>query len=439
MNRWALLIWVFLLPSGASLADSDLSGMVPPNLLHGGTYIRPFEFPGPKGPAHVIDGDTIKIGKTSIRLLGVDAPEKETEQGQRSKIALRRIIGGHDVKCEDTGKTSYKRMVAQCYVHYRDQKLKTDIGEELIRQGWAHESPSYISGDTADRYAAAQLYALEEGNGMWAQPLDRSSLIQAIITAIGIAVTAFVAAYSARRGAITGAATQAELTAEAAQKKLDIKRQRLRAFFAQEILGCLLLVEDRTRLLFRKMEGGDQDILSIPILRFDHTLLKFTAETCQRMMAEVHILDPDQQVAISRSLHALMKLHNEIEKPERYFPVYSSETVDCLYELLIAYKGLSDKNSFSPKKLTNVVKNLYVYLQYQEERDLGRRVYYTDRRQQLIDGFAPDGDWGDKIMVPIWAYSLDVHGQLMVDLEDIKDADFTEFSPDPWTPDKMFI
>lgn len=439
MHLWIITLSALLLWTGTGTAQSDLSGLGIPHLTQDGTHIRIIEMPGPKGAARVIDGDTIKIDQTSVRLLGVDAPERDTEMGQRSKMALRAIIGDLDVKCEDTGRTSYARIVAQCYIHYFDDAPRIDIGEEMIRQGWAHESPRYISGDTADRYAAAQQEAVENGVGMWAQPLDRSSLIQAVITAIGIAVTAFVAAFSARRGAITGAATQAELAAEAAQKKLDIKRQRLKAFFAQEFLGCLLLVEDRTRLLFGKLGGGDQDSLSIPLLHFDHTLLKFTAETCQRMMAEVHILDPDQQVAISRSLHALMKLYNEIEKPDKHFPVYSSETVDCLYELLIAYKVLSNEKSFSPAQLSNVVKNLYVCLQYREERDTGRKPYFIHCRRKLIEGFAPNGGWGDKIMVPIWRYERDHYGQMTTDLHKSSDAILEEFSPNPLSTNRMFI
>ena len=56
------------------------------------------------GKARVVDGDTIHIGKTKIRLHGIDAPEmkqtcrtsegKEQLCGQLAKQALERLVRG---------------------------------------------------------------------------------------------------------------------------------------------------------------------------------------------------------------------------------------------------------------------------------------------------------------------------------------------------------
>ena len=62
------------------------------------------------GKPRVIDGDTIHIGKTKIRLHGIDAPEmkqtcktskgKEQMCGVLAKQALERLVRGQDVTCK---------------------------------------------------------------------------------------------------------------------------------------------------------------------------------------------------------------------------------------------------------------------------------------------------------------------------------------------------
>ena len=61
------------------------------------------------GKPRVVDGDTIHIGKTKIRLHGIDAPEmkqtcrtskgKEQKCGVLAKLALERLVRGQDVTC----------------------------------------------------------------------------------------------------------------------------------------------------------------------------------------------------------------------------------------------------------------------------------------------------------------------------------------------------
>jgi endonuclease YncB( thermonuclease family) len=61
------------------------------------------------GKPRVVDGDTIHIGKTKIRLHGIDAPEmkqtchtsegKEQMCGVLAKQALERLVRGKDVTC----------------------------------------------------------------------------------------------------------------------------------------------------------------------------------------------------------------------------------------------------------------------------------------------------------------------------------------------------
>ncbi len=93
------------------------------------------------GSPRVIDGDTLEIDGTRIRLHGIDTPEtKQTCQrdeidwlcGQEASKALRDYVGGADLRCERLDTDRYGRMVAKCF-----QPSGTDIGEWMVSNGWA--------------------------------------------------------------------------------------------------------------------------------------------------------------------------------------------------------------------------------------------------------------------------------------------------------------
>lgn len=93
------------------------------------------------GRAHVIDGDTIRIGKIKVRLAGIDAPELDRPWGQKSKWEMVRICKGQDITVELTGDTSYDRLVGTCYL-----PDGTDIGAEIIKAGLALDGGFYSEG-----------------------------------------------------------------------------------------------------------------------------------------------------------------------------------------------------------------------------------------------------------------------------------------------------
>ena len=118
------------------------------------------------GEARVVDGDTIWIEGTKIRLHGIDAPE--TEQtcvdgggneypcGERATKALTEIIGNNHVRCEGDQRDRYGRLIATCYVD------GTDINAEMVLQGWALAYQRY-SKDYVDEEARA----MDDHAGMW--------------------------------------------------------------------------------------------------------------------------------------------------------------------------------------------------------------------------------------------------------------------------------
>ncbi|WP_170607795.1 thermonuclease family protein [Ruegeria arenilitoris] len=94
-----------------------------------------------KGRAYIIDGDTICIKGTKIRLAGIDAPELDQPWGQKSKWAMVNICKGQIITAELDGERSYDRLVGTCYLP--DGR---DIGAELIKLGLALDLPRFSMG-----------------------------------------------------------------------------------------------------------------------------------------------------------------------------------------------------------------------------------------------------------------------------------------------------
>jgi endonuclease YncB( thermonuclease family) len=118
-------------------------------------------------PLRVADGDTIELGGQRIRLNGIDAPELHQECrdasgrnwacGRRARSELRKMIGNDAVQCTSHVKDRFGRSVAVCRAGGRD------LGEAMVRSGWALAYP-----DWASPYGAAQSEARSRKLGLWA-------------------------------------------------------------------------------------------------------------------------------------------------------------------------------------------------------------------------------------------------------------------------------
>ncbi len=118
------------------------------------------------GPARVIDGDTLQIGETRIRLHGIDAPEAaqdcRTAQGfplacgAAATTALRDMTKGLLVVCTARDIDRYGRTVARCTAN------GGDLGRQMVAGGLAVAYRRYSIDYVADEEAAKA-----RGLGFW--------------------------------------------------------------------------------------------------------------------------------------------------------------------------------------------------------------------------------------------------------------------------------
>jgi endonuclease YncB( thermonuclease family) len=144
-------------------------------LIRQKTFTPPPADPGPQmsggptltGRARVIDGDTIELSGTRIRIFGIDAPEKHQfcqdgtgnryGCGMRALNALEGRIDGQTLVCEKRDTDRYGRSVAVC------RQGDADVGAWMVESGWAVAYRRY-GGD----YAAAEDRARGRRAGIWA-------------------------------------------------------------------------------------------------------------------------------------------------------------------------------------------------------------------------------------------------------------------------------
>ncbi|WP_268876854.1 thermonuclease family protein [Litorivita pollutaquae] len=94
-----------------------------------------------EGPAYVVDGDTVRIRKTQIRLFGIDAPEMNHPYGNKAKWALLSMCKGQMVRAEIVEEDAHGRTVAKCYLP--DGR---DLSAEMVKIGMAIDWPKFSGG-----------------------------------------------------------------------------------------------------------------------------------------------------------------------------------------------------------------------------------------------------------------------------------------------------
>src|SRR5262249_2577162 len=135
--------------------------------FYGYKYWNASPAPAIIGKAWVIDGDTVVISGTHIRLEGIDAPEMDqtcTDADGKpwpcGRIAMRELRGfvrQRDLTCDKRAMDRYQRVRAVC-------KLPdgSDVNAWLVRQGWA------LSTGFVKMYESEQDEAEAARRGIWA-------------------------------------------------------------------------------------------------------------------------------------------------------------------------------------------------------------------------------------------------------------------------------
>ncbi len=120
------------------------------------------------GPARVIDGDTLEIAGTRVRLAGLDAPENDqTCRTEHHRVwscgawvtqEVRSALRGAVVSCTDLGDGGYGRMLGRCY--WQGQ----DLSAWLVAQGYGWVDPRF-----EQTYQALAEDAETKARGLWSQ------------------------------------------------------------------------------------------------------------------------------------------------------------------------------------------------------------------------------------------------------------------------------
>ncbi len=150
INGWDALFWR---PCWAVLAAICLCGIALADDL--------------AGQASIIDGDTLEIHGTRIRLWGIDAPESsqlcrgsdsmQYQCGAKAANDLDSFIARRPIDCSPVSLDRYGRTVAVCSID------GVDLADWLVRNGLALDWPQYSKG----KYDKAQRQADHAGRGLW--------------------------------------------------------------------------------------------------------------------------------------------------------------------------------------------------------------------------------------------------------------------------------
>jgi endonuclease YncB( thermonuclease family) len=118
------------------------------------------------GVPRIVDGDTLAIGTTKVRLEGIDAPETDqvclNAKGVRwacgidARDQLAAHIAGREINCTSSGTDVYRRTLATCML------AEENLNDWMVQQGWALAYVKYSS-----KYVHAEENARTNQRGLW--------------------------------------------------------------------------------------------------------------------------------------------------------------------------------------------------------------------------------------------------------------------------------
>jgi endonuclease YncB( thermonuclease family) len=129
------------------------------------------------GRASVVAGDQLRVAGTTVRLSGIEVPEREQRCGkdnnkwrcaEAAQSALLKVISSRPVRCRLTGSDKAGRPLGSCWID------AVDINAELVRQGYV-----FAEGGTLARYSGQESEARNAKAGMWIGDTQRPAELRA--------------------------------------------------------------------------------------------------------------------------------------------------------------------------------------------------------------------------------------------------------------------
>jgi endonuclease YncB( thermonuclease family) len=123
----------------------------------------------PAGEVRVVDGDTLRLGPITVRLAGLDAPERgqdcqradgsRFDCGEAAARHMASLVRRRAVSCDTIGRDRYGRAVGICRADGRD------LAEGMVAAGWALAVAEGSRGQA--RYGMAEAQARSGRQGLW--------------------------------------------------------------------------------------------------------------------------------------------------------------------------------------------------------------------------------------------------------------------------------
>ncbi len=121
-----------------------------------------------RGAAHVVDGDSLNIGRTRIRLVGIDAPEgrqtckrggRDWDCGEDARRQLSQLVGGQTVSCRVRDRDKHARALAVC-----STAREPNLNAAMVASGFGVSYGGYRREENEARAAKRGLWASEFQN-----------------------------------------------------------------------------------------------------------------------------------------------------------------------------------------------------------------------------------------------------------------------------------
>lgn len=129
------------------------------------------------GPAEAVDGDSLNLSDTRVRLLGIDAPEgRQTCKrggatwncGEEAAALLRSLVRGRAVTCEGRDTDPYGRLVAVC------KAGGIELAGAMIEAGMAVALPQF-----SDAYLEGEARVRRHRVGIWGSEFEMPAAYRA--------------------------------------------------------------------------------------------------------------------------------------------------------------------------------------------------------------------------------------------------------------------